>query len=1528
MPTAPAEALSVFHPLIHRWFDEAVGEPTEIQQLAWPRIAAGEHVLISAPTGSGKTLTAFLWALHQLLTGQWTSGRVRVLYVSPLRALNTDIRRNLQRPLAELTERFSQAGKQAPGLRVMTRSGDTPPAERQKMLRRPPEILITTPESLNILLTSKGGRTLLTGLETVILDEIHAVTAGKRGTHLITAVDRLVPLSGEFQRVALSATIRPMTEVASFVGGWQLHETEGGVSYSQRRVARVRSSASKTYELRIRHPLGKGGLEVEEETLWQRLVEDLLKVIRRNRSTLLFANSRRMTEKVTRLINQEAGEELAYSHHGSLSREVRAVVEKRLKEGELKAIVATNSLELGIDIGALDEVILIQSPRAISSAIQRIGRAGHGVGEISRGVFYPTHGRDFLDAAIIARSIFEQDIESVLPVAAPLDVLAQVILSMVASEPWNVDDLHAVLRTSYPYRHLKRRQLDLVVDMLTGRYADSRIRDLRPRASFDRIDNTLEARRGVARILYMSGGTIADRGYFALRLEDSMAKLGELDEEFVWERSTGDTFTLGAQSWQIRRVTHNDVLVRPARRSSALAPFWRSDAQDRDFFFSQKIARFLGGIEERLDEPGLTAELGRDYRLEEAAAEELISFLAEQRAATGELPHLRRLLVETCDGGPSDDGRGAVILHTFWGGTVNRPLTIALQAAWEERYDEPFEVFHDDDCILLRLPRGFEATEVLELVDPEQLETLLRRRLEQTGFFGARFRVNASTALLLPRSGFRHRTPLWMHRQRSKKLLEAVSPYGDFPVLVETWRTCLQDEFDLDNLKQVLHRVEEGEIELRQVRTASPSPFAANLMWQHTNHYMYADDSPESTGGGVSNLRQDLLKELVFQSHLRPRLPAQLVEQFRAKVQRLSPGYAPHPGTDLIDWISERILIPEAEWRQLLAAVTRDHEVDAADTLQGIEHRVVRIDLAGTAVDGTVVDSTVVNSTVGDRPAGDRVVALEALPRLAQALDLDLDHVPLRTVDGAELPASVRDDLHRLLNAPPSTVGERGAEAADEEARWGVLTDWVGEWLRFHGPIELTDLGPCLGLGETAARTVLEMLQESQRVVLDQLVQGAETLQVCDAENLETLLRWLRTARRPSFETLPAAQLPLFLASHQGLVERGDSVEGLQDRLEKLFGYLAPAAVWETEILPARLDPYYPAWLDALMQESELIWLGCGQARLTFAFAADRELFFEPGAEAPPDAELVALFGERPLRADLTQLAERSGRTTGAISEALWPLAWAGKVSNDGYLAVRKGIETKFQPTELPTRGRGARPRSRRRGGAARWQASRPGFGHWFVVETTAPPQDALEAEELTKDRIRVLLQRYGVLFRELLVRELPPLQWSRVFRALRLMELSGEVLAGHFFAGVRGLQFASHTAFRALQRGLPQDAVYWLAAVDPASLAGVEVEGLKGTLPSRLPSNHLVYHGARLVVSSQRRGRELEVRCRPDHPRLRDYYAFLKVLMTRDVMPRSSIDIETINGEPAVGSPYCATLGEVFRLTREPRGVKLWKKY
>jgi len=1529
-----------------------------------------------APTGSGKTLAAFLWSLDRLLSGEWSEGQVRVLYISPLKALNNDIQRNLLVPLAELQERFQKIQPGAPEVRVMTRSGDTPGNERQKMVRRPPEILITTPESLNILLASRGGRSMLSGIRSVILDEIHAVAATKRGTHLITAVDRLVRLSGDFQRIALSATIRPLERIARFVGGWEM-ETLGEVaSYRRRPVSIVESRDAKRYEIEVAYPgaeewrMARGSDHGAEtgtaldtiappETLWEHLRRDFKERIRANRSTLLFANSRRTTEKVARLLNEHERPELAYSHHGSLSKEIRSVVEKRLKEGRLAAIVATNSLELGIDIGALDEVLLVQTPPSVASAVQRIGRAGHGVGETSRGRLYPLFGRDFLDAAVMARSIQEGAIEEVHPIRDPLDVLAQIILAMTAIETWDLDELYDFLRTSEPYHELSRRNFDLVLEMLAGRYAASRIRELEPRISIDRVENTVTARPGTLHKIYLSGGTIPDRGYFHLRHEGSMAKIGELDEEFVWERSLGDTFTLGAQHWRVKQITHNDVVVAPAASAASMAPFWKAEENNRSFHLSARIGDVLEEAEATLAVPrrssALRDRLVDNFSMTTGAADYLVDLLIRQRAATGtSLPHRHHLLVEhvtDSEAAPAaGEDREHFLLHTFWGGRVNRPLAIALAGGWERAHDVPLEIENDNDCVLLVVPRGVEVEDVLNLVRPDNVEALLRERLERTGFFGARFRENSGRALLLPRSDLKRRIPLWLTRERAKKLFESIDKTGDFPILLETWRTCLQDEFELDSLKHVLGELAQGEIRISHTKTGTASPFAAGLLWKQTNRLMYEDDVSESRGPG---LRQDLLQELVYSSALRPRLPADLLDRFQRKLHRTYPGYTPRTASSLADWVHERLAVPAPEWSELLAAIDRDIEdADLADWLRTSASRIARVSFPDTSAHRPV-------DTSEDSETLEVVASLESIVRIERALAREASLLPL--AEG--LPTADRE---------LAIVRDALAESTSP-----TVVELASEWFRHYGPIDRELFGAAFGIDLSTSRSILAELVELESIVIDRFrATDRETvespgneaaLEVCDAENLERLLRLLRSESRSTIEARSIHELPLFLATAQGVIESGDGVDSLRESLETLFGFPAPAGLWESDILPARLNPYYPAWLDSVMLESSLTWFGCGKERLTFAFEDELELLAESTAEntvekpeTPDDVDQPeassdgrSLLPDPRGRFSLEEIARHADLTTAAATREIWQQAWSGEISNTTFAAVRKGIIGRFEPsgsrerTQTTDPGRGIRTASGGRSGRrisrsgpqratsnsrrafSRWQSTRPFTGDWFAtVPADRMEYDALDREELNRERVRLLLDRYGVLFRELLERELPALRWRHLFRSLRLMELSGEVVAGHYFDGIHGLQFASPAAVRRLRDGYRADPIYWLNSCDPASPCGLGLEALKGQLPPRLPSTHLSFHGATLVVVSRRNGSELDLRVEPDHPHLLDYLAFLKVLLTRHFQPVKSIDLEAINGAPATTSPYIERIAEGFHTAREQRLVRLRKSY
>jgi ATP-dependent Lhr-like helicase len=1468
-----------FHPIVARWFLESIGEPTDLQDGAWPVIARGEHVLITAPTGSGKTFAAFLWAIHQLISGKWHLGHTSVLYVSPLKALNNDIQRNLLVPLDELRQIFGRASEPFPHIRVLTRSADTPPSDRRQMQHNPPEILITTPESLNLLLSSPVSRTILTGIQTVILDEIHAVVGTKRGVHLITAVDRLVSMSGEFQRIGLSATIEPVETVADFVGGFRLR---GNLRCSPRSVRIIRSSIRKHYDIHLRFP--EATLEAGD-SFWHPFVDEIKAILTRNRSTLVFVNSRRLCEKITHLINLGEDRPIAYAHHGSLSREIRAEVEGKLKAGELRAIVATNSLELGIDIGALDEVVLIQSPPSLSSAIQRIGRAGHQVGEVSRGTLFPTHPLDFIEAAVLASGIVSHDIEHTRPVDSPLDVLAQVIISMVSTDTWDKDRLYEQVKTSYPYKNLAREHFDLVLNMLAGRYATTRLRELEPRISIDRLDNTVTARKGAVQALYFSGGTIPDRGHYHLRHHETHARIGELDEEFVWEAAVGHVFTLGTQNWRIERITHNDVFVMPADPRRSAPPFWRAEENLRDFHFSERVGEFLEMANDRLDQPEFQEFLRLTHSMEKTASDQLIQFLRGQREATGcPLPHRHHLVVEFVSAAPGGYPGSQVVLHTLWGGRVNRPYAMALEAAWESRFGHQLEIYSTDDGIMLQLLHEAEAEDILSLVTCANVQDLLKKRIERSGFFGARFRECAGRALLLTRRKFNERMPLWLSRLRSQKLLDAVLPHEDFPILLEAWRACLRDEFDVEALLRVLSEVESGSIRCTETRTTHPSPMARSVTWPQINQYMYMDDQMRS--GKTSRLRRDLIRDVIFTPELRPAVSSELARAFEQKRMRLAEGYSPDTSQDLLDWVKERLLIPLIEWRSLLAAIRRDHEVDVETILSPIAHKLVRIHPPGAM-----------------EPL---IVSLEMLPSI--------------------MPSFYSGDLISVesLSAGSQVPQERPDTEEDPEE---VFASLLSSWLGFHGPITRSSARSALGLDADRVDATIDDLADAERLITGNLIKGSEEDYVCDAENFEALLRLSRAEARPIFEPLGIKWLQPFLARHQGILEREARTETLHRRVEQLLCYPAPASAWEKEIFPARIKPYAPASLDSLMQQTDLSWIGQEKRAICFCLKDDLDLVFEEGGDRKGDVEpdLDELFPDPRAKYAFSTLLQVSGSRPSDLAGSLWNGVWKGEITNDTFAALRGAIETGFKVPEATFERPGRyRPIGRR---FSRWKESLPFPGNWQRIVRPSRGDDLLEKEERNKDRARLLLNRYGILFRELLQNESPAFRWAAIFRALRLMELSGEVLTGYFFRGIPGPQFITHEAFRALQRQMREDVVYWVSAMDPVSLCGIPLLALKGKLPRRVAGTHLVYRGSTLVLVSQQNGKMLTFRVPPDDPRMLAYLEFLRVLSSREFRPQRRIVIETINEEPAGRSPYLDAFRTGFDVSVDYKKATLYSR-
>lgn len=1482
-----------FHPVIQKWFRRKFNSPTAVQQQSWPLIRDGKHLLVTAPTGSGKTLTAFLWSLNQLFESTWKPGQIRILYVSPLKALNNDIQRNLTGPLSELVNCFEQSGLKTDSIRVAVRSGDTPQSERRQMLRTPPEILITTPETLNNLLTSKNGRQLFTGLKTVILDEIHAVIGTKRGTHLITAVERLVEFSGEFQRLALSATVNPLDQIAAFVGGFQMSGRGNGARYRPRTVAIVKSPLKKQYDIQVDFPTHKAEPSVAK-SLWPGLIKHLKKVIKQTEATLIFANSRRLTEKITRLLNENEDQRLAYAHHGSLSKEIRLAVEQKLKQSELKAIVATSSLELGIDVGGLDRVALVQTPMSVAASIQRIGRAGHGVDEISHGVLYPIFGLDLVHAAAMADAITAADVEKVLPVESPLDVLTQVILSMTCYQERHIDDLYALIKTSFPYRRLSRKQFDLIINMLEGRYADVRIKELSSKLYLDRLSGIIKAKRGTDFLLYKTGGTIPDRGYFALRLDGSGNKIGELDEEFVWERSVGDLFAMGSQIWQVQSISHNDVVVTPAADTWDIIPFWKAEGQNRNAHFSEKIGEFLEQADPNLQAESFAETLARQYFMTPVAADQLIAFLRRQKEKTGaELPHRHHILVEHVNAPDGKCDARQVILHTLWGNRLNRPFALALSAAWENEQNSPLQVFSDNDGVILMLPGRIESQRLFELVTAQNLEKLLLQKLPQTGLFGTIFRESAARALLLPKYHFDKRMPLWLNRLRSKKLLKSIQSYDDFPILIETLRSCLRDEFDLGALRYRLEEIQDGDIRFSETYSNFASPFSASLVFRQTNTYMYTDDTPLAADG--SNLKKEYIQDLIDSSHLRPRLPEDLLNTFRRKIQRSQAGYAPETEIELVEWLKERLMIPLHEWEEL------SHSMDISATKSALLFQVVNISWSD---------------------CGPFITHLEILPRFCKAFSIDLNACRLSPLGSEENNISkIRDDYFkgRLLEKIKDMYHFSFEE--DETPEFALIS-FIGQWLSYYGPLPKKNLQKIWGLDDKTLKQIIQQLVDTEQILVDFFSQSGETPEICDRKNLERLLFLYRQLLRPTVNPLPLKDLPLFTAQWQGVGQRSEGIKTLKDRLEQLFGLPLPTELWEEVIWPSRLGEYQTSWLDKLLQTSDLSWFGCDGKKIAFSFLQDLELFQLPSdthdfAPLPSDTGKFSFFDA----VDFSKL--NSART----AEMLWENTWQGKISNDSFEVIRRGRYHKFNPEPTSKFNRSSQRRPRHglgRNAFNRWQSSRPLLGNWFALPRIEQ-LDPLETEELIRDRVRQLLKRYGILFRQLLARELPGLQWKSIFKSLRLMEFSGEVFSGHFFEGISGLQFASKKAMMDLQRPLCKDFIFWLNAADPASFCGVDLPELKQSLPQRKATTFLVYQGSRLILVAKRNGKTLEFNIQPDDPLLEKSLQLFKILLGRDFNPLKKIIIETVNGENVLKSFFLTPL-EAFGFNKSYNCLELYR--
>jgi ATP-dependent Lhr-like helicase len=1478
--------LSSFSPRVGEWFEAAFAAPTEAQAKAWPAIARGEHVLLSAPTGSGKTLAAFLWALDRLSAdggagAQAPSRGTRVVYVSPLKALAYDIERNLRTPLR---------GIGAEQVSVGIRTGDTPQRERAAMMRKPPDILITTPESLYLILTSQA-RAMLSGVEAVIVDEIHAVAHSKRGSHLALTLERLESQAGRgVQRIGLSATQNPLEEIGRFLVG------------PGREATIVDAGARKQLDLRIEVPVdsmsepdaGRAGPEQERDPLepvtggestrnsiWPAIYPELLKLVREHNSTIVFVNNRRSAERVALRLNELAQEEIARAHHGSLAREERTKVEELLKAGELPCLVATSSLELGIDMGAVDLVLQIESPKSVARGLQRIGRAGHGVGEVSRGRIFPKFRGDLLECAVVARRMHEGLIEPTVVPRNALDVLAQQIVAIaVAAEPAgkdkeaddsiparpvSVDELHALVTRTHSYSELSRELLENVLDMLDGRYPSKEFGELRARIVWDRVAGTIRARKGSRQLAIANAGTIPDRGLYAVTLPDGR-RVGELDEEMVYEARPGQAFLLGASTWRIEEIGRDRVIVTPAPGAPGAVPFWKGDTIGRPKELGEAIGAFARWAVEQ--EPGT---LEREYDLDARAARNLLAYLREQLTATRVLPSERTIVVERFR---DEIGDWRVCVLSPYGGRVHAAWGLALTARIRERFELEADVISSDDGIGLHLP-DLDADELealpsaaeLVLVEPDDVEPALVAELGGSALFGARFRENASRALLIPRAYPGKRTPLWQQRLKAQNLLEVAHRYADFPIVLETYRECLKDVLDVPGLEGLLRGLHSREIALVEVETQTASPFASSLLFDYVATYMYEGDTPNAERKAAAlSLDRDLLRELLGQEELR---------------ELIDPGALERVEDDL----------------QHRSEITR---ATGRDGLHDVLRRVG--DLTAGEVSGRVFEG----------------IGSEEL-----LLELERERRAIRVRVGGEERYVAADEagLYRDALGAVAPGGLPEAFLGDVDDALRVL---IARYASTHGPFTIEEVRARYGVDASA---VLRELERAGELVRGELRPGGSDREWCDVEVLRRLRRASLAALRKEIEPAGQRSLAAFLPSWQGVDRHsgaGAGVDRLREVLVALQGLALPAEIWERDVLPRRIGAYSQAWMDALCASGEVVWIGAGAIGRGGGRVA---LYFREDAAAigPPSSRPSARSGYEPpgnpehelLRAWLTRgpcfftdlLAELDVPAE-ALREALWDLVWAGEATNDAWAPLRAPHLTLARGGRGGAVAAGAR-NGRPMAGRSRFASRRSGAqsqvqGRWSLTESIF--RGALDGPEHRRALAELLLERYGIVTREQVLAEGIKGGFAMLYETFCNLETLGICRRGYFIEGMGGAQFALPGAVERLRASREQGRTLVLAAADPAQPYGAALGWPKRDgqerRPARVAGAYVVLVEDEPVLYVERGGRGLVTLAgAPVEEALR---ALAEAVRAGRV---GKLALERIDGEPAIGSDLVQAL-------------------
>jgi ATP-dependent helicase Lhr and Lhr-like helicase len=1535
------DPLAPFSEPVRRWFEASFEGPTPAQVGGWEAISGGANALICAPTGSGKTLASFLWGIDRLVREPELGTGVRIVYVSPLKALSYDIERNLRAPLRGIGAEIS----------VGLRTGDTPQSERRAMRKNPPDILITTPESLYLMLSSEV-RAILGTTEAVIVDEIHAVAQTKRGSHLALTLERLEHLveasraagpvaagdpppppvakassgavpptappaagadSPGIQRIGLSATQRPLERIAKFLVG------------PKRKCEIVDAGRTKKLDLEIVVPVedmadpgapayptedGVPPSEIEPSahvrSIWPAIYPKLVELVQSHNSTIIFVNNRRASERLAKRINELAngeGEqelpatehggnaasaggavggtapeealatgggggspaatgpadrsapvEIARAHHGSLSHEERSLVEEMLKSGELPCLVATSSLELGIDMGAVDLVIQVESPKSVTRGLQRIGRAGHGLGEVSKGRIFPKFRGDLLECAVVARRMREGEIEETVIPQNPLDVLAQHLVSMAALDQWEVDEVERLVTSTEPFHELSREQLENVLDMLDGRYPSDRFADLRPRIVWDRTAGTVHGRKGSRQLVVTNAGTIPDRGLYGVHLPDGR-RVGELDEEMVYEARPGQTFLLGATTWRIEEITRDRVIVVPAPGAPGAVPFWKGDGIGRPAELGRAIGAFAREAVSR--EPG---ELAAEYDLDPRAANNLVSYLREQQAATRVVPSDETIVVERFR---DEIGDWRLCVLSPYGGRVHAAWGLALAAKVRDEHGLEADAIWSDDGIVIHLPDADEAPPAdLVLIDPDELEDLVVGELSGSALFGARFRENASRSLLIPRAYPGKRTPLWQQRLKSQSLLEVARDFPRFPVILETYRECLRDVLDLPSLGELLRKLHARQLSLVEVETPTASPFASSLLFDYVATYMYEGDTPNAERRAAAlALDRDLLRELLGQEELRELIDPEALEEVEAQLQH-------------------RTEAGRAGDRDALQQILRN----LGDlTAEECGERVAEGYSAGSMLEKLEAERRVVRVRIGGE---ERCIAAEDAGLYRDAL-------------GVPPPAGL-----------PETFLEEHPDA---------MRALVRRFARTHGPFPTARLAARYGIDPLPA---LRELEAEGALVRGELLPGGTEREWCDSDVLRRVRRASLARLRREVEAADRTELARFLPSWQNVDAyraAGAGPDRLREALVPLQGVALTPKVWEGDVLPRRLGAYSPTWLDELCTSGELVWIGAGalgrsDGRVALYFREDVRLAGPPPANAKlesPEGEVHEAIRERlaagpsfwlDLLADLDHPAEE-------LHNALWDLAWSGEVTNDA-----------FSPLRAPRlRAVASHERAGRRFARRRSTAGAAVQGRWSLTEplfANAPgPGARLRAQA------ELMMERYGIVTRETVLAEGVPGGFSTLYGELGNLELLGTARRGYFVEGLGGAQFALPGAVERL-RSLPEAGGSYLvlAATDPANPYGASLPWPKlegGRRPGRTPGAHLLLRDGEPLVFVERGGRGVLRLASLEGTELEEAMRALADAVSAGRLPK--LAVEKLDGEPIIGSGHEeALIGAGF--SRGPR--------